>query len=82
MREDKIVYLVDIRDELQSFMKYEDINAAFLLGWDWWMDYCVRHRLRQTAYFYAAMDRGWIARSDAESLCLFLHKAHVWQCIL
>ena len=82
MKEDKIIYLVDIRDELQSFIHDDDPNGAFMAGWEWWMDYCVRHRLRHTAYFYAALNRGWISRADAESFCLFLHKAHVWRCVL
>ena len=81
MKEDKIVYLVDVRDELQSFVPDDDPDGAFLFGWEWWMSYCVRHNLRQTAYFYAALNRGWITRADAESLCLFLHKTRVWQCI-
>ena len=82
MKEEKIVYLVDIRDELQSFVHDDDPNDAFLCGWEWWADYCVRHRWRTPQFFYAAFERGWISRADAESLCLFLHNAHVWQCIL
>ena len=81
MTEEKIVYLVDIRDELQSFNPDPDPSAAFLFAWKWWMDYCVRHRLRTYHFFYAALERGWIARADAESLCLFLNNARVWRCI-
>ena len=81
MKEDKIVYLTDIRDELQSFCPDEDPTGAFIAGWEWWADYCVRHKMRTYQFFYGAMERGWIARTDAESLCLFLHNGRFWRCL-
>ena len=81
MKEENKVYLTDICDELQSFIHDEDPSSAFIAGWEWWADYCVRHNLRTYQFFYAAMERGWIQRSDAESLCLFLHNTRVWLCI-
>ena len=81
MKEDRKVYLVDIREELQSFMHYDNPHDAFIAGWESWMKFCIRHRFRESSFFYDALKRGWIARADAESLCNYLHKTHFWRCI-
>ena len=81
MNDDKIIYLVDIRDELQSFIHDDDPNDAFMAGWEWWKDYNLRHRFRTYEFFKRAETEQSIPRKDAESLCHFLHDAHVWKCL-
>ena len=82
MNDDKVIYLVDIRDELQSFMNYDDPNGAWDKAWDWWKNYNIRHRLREYQFFRTAEKNQYIARKDAESLCHYLHSAHVWKCLI
>ena len=81
MNDDKVIYLVDIRDELQSFMHYEEPNEAFDKAWYMWMHYCMRHSMKKSTFFYEALDRGWITRSDAESFCNYIDNRHFWRCI-
>ena len=81
MNDDKVIYLVDIRDELQSFMHYPDLNTAWEKAWELWKAYNIRHRFRSGMFFNRAEKDGYIARKDAESLCLFLHKTHFWKCL-
>ena len=82
MSEEYHIYLVDIRDELQSFMHYDDITTKFLDLWGAWMNYCLRHKLRSRVFFTEAMQRGWLKRSDAESLCMYMHNGHFWNCLM
>lgn len=78
MNDDKVIYLVDIRDELQSFMHYDDLNTQWEALWDNWCKYCIRHKFRDYQFFRNAEKNGFIARKDAESLCLYIHKNHFW----
>ena len=78
MNDDKVIFLTDIRDELQSFKHYDDLNLAFSNAWEWWIEYNIRHRFRTYEFFSTAEKNGYIARKDAESFCLFLHKNHFW----
>lgn len=81
MNEEIIVYLTDIRDELQSFQPDPDPNDAFQCAWEWWKAYCVRKKIRNHQFFYDALDRAWLKKSDAESFCNFLHNGRFWRCL-
>ena len=76
-----IVYLVDIRDELMTFAPDENPNEAFECAWEWWQSYCIRKSIRGYQFFYDALERGWLKKSDAESFCNFLHNGRFWRCL-
>jgi len=82
MNDDKVIYLVDIRDELQTFMHYDDPNTKFMDGWEAWRKYNLRHRFRSSMFFNRAEKDGFIARKDAESLCQYLSGKHFWKCLI
>lgn len=75
------IYLADIRDELMTINPDPDPNGAFECAFDWWKWRCTRNKWRTHQFFYAAFKRGWLAPSDAESLCLFLNQNHFWRCL-
>ena len=81
MNDDKVIYLVDIRDELQSFVHCDDINYKWETIWEGWRRYNLRHKFREYMFFSRAEKNGFIARKDAESLCHYIHSAHVWKCL-
>ena len=81
MNDDKIIFLVDIRDELQAYKHYDCIRDAFDALWEGWRKMNIRHRFREYMFFSRAEKNGFIARKDAESLCHYIHSAHVWKCL-
>ena len=82
MRDDYNVYLVDIRDELQSFMHYDDITTKFIDAYGAWRNYGVRHHMHTSQFYALALENGYLKRADAESFCLYLNNARVWKCLL
>ena len=82
MKEEFRVYLVDIRDELQSFMHYDNITNAFMYLFDAWHAYGVRHKMHGHQFYYTILKDEFMQRSDAESFCHYMHSGHVWKCLL
>lgn len=82
MNDDKVIYLVDIRDELQSFMHYRNLNDAWEALWDNWRKMNIRHRFRDYNTLKKFEDEGKMPRKDAESLCLYIHKNHFWKVLI
>ena len=80
-KEKIIVHLVDIRDELMTIAPDDDPNGAFECAWEWWKANSVRRNIRNHQFFYDALERGWLKKSDAESFCNFLHNGHFWRCL-
>ena len=78
MKDDKVIYLVDIRDELQSFMHCDNIYDKWETIWEGWRAMNIRHKFRTYEFFKTAEKNGYIARKDAESLCHYIHSAHFW----
>ena len=79
MKDDKVIYLVDIRDELQSFMHCEDIYDKWETVWEGWRAMNLRLRFRTPHFFTDAEKKGYIARKDAESLCYYIDNSHFWK---
>ena len=82
MNDDKVIYLVDIRDELQSFMKYDNITDAFEALWENWRLMNLRRRFRTHMFFRDAEAKEYLPRKDAESFCHYMHGAHFWKCLI
>ena len=81
MNDDKVIYLTDIRDELQSFMHYDSIYDAFEMLWEAWRMYNIRRKFRTYMFFIKAEKDGFMPRKDAESFCNYIHSAHFWKCL-
>lgn len=81
MNDDKVIYLTDIRDELQSFMHYFSIRDAFEALWEAWIAMNKRRRYRTKSFFQKAEKDGFMPRKDAESFCNYIHSAHFWKCL-
>jgi len=82
MNDDKVIYLVDIRDELQSFAHYDDLNTKWEALWEGWRKMNIRHRYRDYQFFRNAEKNGYIARKDAESLCSYIDNSHFWNILM
>ena len=78
MNDDKIIFLVDIRDELQAYKHYDCIRDAFDALWSGWRMMNIRHRFRSYEFFKKAESQGFMARKDAESFCSYIDNSHFW----
>ena len=79
MNDDKVIYLVDIRDELQSFAHCDDINYKWETIWEGWRRYNLRHRFRDRGTLAKFENEGKMPRKDAESLCLYISPTRFWK---
>ena len=82
MNEDYIVYLVDIRDELQSFMHYDNITNAFMDLFLAWRAYGIRHHMHNPSFYSGILSAECMKRADAESFCKYIHSGHFWTCLM
>ena len=82
MKEEFIMHLVDIRDEMQSFMQYDELNDKFEQVYESWKEYGIRHRFHSRNFYYRVLREQIIPRSDAESLCHYISGRHFWKCLM
>ena len=82
MKEENVVYIVDIRDELkQMYGKPKLGDREFEIGYEGWRTWCIKHQFATSNMFNKAEKRQWLSKFAAQSLCLYLNSTYFWKCL-